>query len=139
CLLVFSTNAETTVAPGCQRTQVAALVSPNEAWIAVIQEEICEGPGIATTGVSDVVRLVPRGNKPEVGEDVFAIEEDGDPAYHPVLRWLTPRELRITVPNKSLIGLQKSSYEGVDIVVKFEPDEPAARARWLKSLGLPAK
>ncbi len=89
--------------------------------------------------MSDIVQLVRRGQKSEDSDDVFAIEEHGDPTNRPTLRWLSPQKLQIAVPNKSLIGLQKSSYEGIDIVIKFEPDDPAERERWLKSLGLPTK
>lgn len=55
------------------------------------------------------------------------------------MRWLSMNKLQITVPNKSLIGLQKSSYDGVDIMIKFEPDAPDERKQWLNSLGLPTK
>ncbi len=101
----------------------------------MVQEEVCQGPGFASTGISDIVQLARRGQEPENSDDVFAIEEHGDLTNRPVMQWLSPSKLQITVPNKSLIGVQKSSYEGIEIVIKFNPDDPAERKRWLKSLG----
>jgi hypothetical protein len=31
------------------------------------------------------------------------------------------KKLRITIPNKSLIGFQRSSYDVIEIVIKYEP------------------
>ena len=43
-----------------------------------------------------------------------------------------PESCRYTIPNISGVGLQKSSYDGVDIVIKYEPDDAAAREKWRK-------
>jgi hypothetical protein len=86
--------------------------------------------------VSDIVQLVHRGEKPTRESDVFANEDLGLSENHPILQWMSPQKVQITVPNNSLIGLRKSSYEGIEIDVKFEPDDPVERARWSKGLGL---
>jgi hypothetical protein len=134
---------------GCQREAISVLMSPDDAWVALVQEDICSD-GYFVTTVTDTVQLSPRGatdavqltshsDKPKHENDIFALDEHGHPEMRPLTRWLSPQQLQITVPNKSLIGLQKSSYEGIEVVVKFEPDDPAERERWLKSLGLPTK
>jgi hypothetical protein len=124
---------------GCQREMIAMGVSPDDKWVAVVQEEVCSGLGIASTGVTDVVQLVPRDRKPENGDDIFAINENGDPTQRPNIRWLSPTKLQITVPNTALIGLDKKSYAGIEIAIKYEPDDPAERERYLKQFGLTPK
>jgi hypothetical protein len=52
---------------------------------------------------------------------------------------LSPQRLELTVPNKSLIGLQRSSYKGIEITIKFNPDDPAERRQFLDGLGLRSK
>jgi hypothetical protein len=32
--------------------------------------------------------------------------------------------------------MQKSSYQDVEIVIKHDPDDPAARAKWQRERGL---
>ncbi len=122
---------------GCQREMIAMGVSPpDDKWVAIVQEEVCTGIGIASTGVTDVVQLLLRESKSENGEDVFAIEEHGDPTNRPNIKWLSPTKLQITVPNTALIGLDKKSHAGIEIAIKYEPDDPAERERYLKQFGL---
>lgn len=133
----------------CQRETISVLISPDNSWVAAVQEDTCSDGYFVTTvtdkvelarlEATDVVRLNPHADKPRHENDVFALDEGGHPENRPLTRWLSTSKLQITVPNKSLIGLQKSNYEGVDILVQFEPDDPSERARWLKSLGLPTK
>lgn len=85
------------------------------------------------------VRLNPHADKSKHEIDVFAFDEGGHPESRPLTHWLSTSKLQIIIPNKSLIGLQKSNYEGVDMLVKFEPDDSSERAQWLKALGLPTK
>jgi hypothetical protein len=131
---------------GCQRETISALMSPDDTWVALVQEDICSD-GYFVTTVTDTVQLSLRDaidaiqltwhpDKPKHENDIFALDEHGHPENRPLTRWLSPQKLQITVPNKSLIGLQKGTYEGIEIVIKFEPDDPAERERWLKSLGL---
>jgi hypothetical protein len=123
----------------CQSELVSFLLSPDNAWAALVQEELCTGDGPASAGVTDTVQIVERGQEPTHLNDVFGVEEHGRPENRPLIRWLAARKLQITVPNLSLIGLQKSRYAGVEISIKFEPDDPVARDRWLTDLGLKPK
>jgi hypothetical protein len=134
---------------GCQRRTISALMSPDDAWVAFVQEDMCSD-GYFVTTITDTVQLVCcdaagavqltwHPDKPRHENDVFALDEHGQPENRPLTRWLSPQKLQITVPNKSLIGFQKSSYEGIEIVIKYEPDDPVERERWLKSLGLSPK
>ncbi|HVZ52943.1 MAG TPA: hypothetical protein VG986_13315 [Pseudolabrys sp.] len=131
---------------GCQRETISVLTSPDDTWVALVQEDVCSD-GFFVTTITDTIQLTRRDatgviqlathpDKPKHENDVFALDEHGDPENRPLTRWLSPTKLQVTVPNKSLIGLHKTSYEGIEIVVKYEPDDPVERQRWLKSLGL---
>jgi hypothetical protein len=122
----------------CERETISTLMSPDDSWVAVVQEITCSNQAFGMTSVTDGVQLVRRGDELKESNDVFGVDRGGW-KERPLTRWLSPSKLQITVLNKSLIGLQKSSYDGVDIVVKFEPDDPVERERWLKSRGLPPK
>ena len=124
---------------GCHRLTIDTLASPDGAWVALVQEDTCIGDFPFTTGVTDTVQLVRRGKQPSSDNDVFAIEEHGRPENRPLLQWLSPKKLQISVPNKALIGLQKSNYAGVEIVIKYDPDDPEERERFLRDLGLSPK
>ena len=141
---------------GCQRQTISMLMSPDDAWVALVHEDICSD-GYFVTTVTDTVQLVRRdttdavvlawhADEPKHDNDVFALDEHGHPENRPLTRWLSSQKLQITIPNKSTIGLQKSGYEGIEIVLNYEPDDPtereqwlnsraAERERWLKSLG----
>jgi hypothetical protein len=49
------------------------------------------------------------------------------PEKRPLLRWLSPQKLQVTIPNIYAIGLQKSRYEGIDMLLKYEPDDSEER------------
>ena len=150
CLLnggAFAT--ETQQKGGCQRLTISAEISPDETWWALTQEDVCSD-GYFVTTIIDTVQLVRRETvdtidltehpiEPRHEDDVFAVEEHGHPENRPLTRWLSPQILQITVPNKSLIGLRKPTFQGIEISIKYDPDDPVERERWLKSLGLPLK
>jgi hypothetical protein len=120
----------------CERKTISMTMSPDDSWTVFVHEDTCSGESLATTGITDTVQLVRAGSAGNQG-DVLAVEEHGDPLNRPLTQWLGPRKLQITIPNKSLIGLKKRRYGDVEIVLKYDPDDQAERARFLKELGLP--
>lgn len=134
-VLVFALEVYRYNSYSCNVEQISTLTSPDRQWIASVREEICSSPGIATTGISDVVRLARR-NKQKSAGDVFVLSGDGDARSRPHIRWISNDHLEITVPNTSLIGLNKNSFDGVSIMIKFDPNDPVARRQFLKKMGL---
>jgi hypothetical protein len=131
----------------CNREPIAMLLSPDNAWVALVHEGECSDGGFANTS-TDVVKLVrreaigavelaPSPDRPDHENDVLVLDYYGHFEYRPVLKWLSARELQLTVPNISAIGLQKTSYQDVTIVVRYEPDNPTAREKWRKENRLP--
>jgi hypothetical protein len=133
----------------CQRETISAMVSPDNAWVALVQEGVCSDGGFLTIStdtvqlarhdITDVVHLAPRPDKPEHDNDILVVDYYGHPENRPLIQWLSRRELQITIPYISGVGLQKSSYQEVDIILKYESDDPSARQKWLKEHGLPPK
>jgi hypothetical protein len=131
---------------GCWRSTISALISPDDTWVALVQQDVCSDGAFVTTVVDkvqlvrrisiDAILLGPHPDEPIHENDVFAVEDGGYPANRPLIRWLSPDKLEISIPNLILIGLQKSKYEGVQIIVKHDPDDPAAREQWLIQRGL---
>jgi len=133
----------------CERETISVLVSPDNAWVALVQEGVCSD-GVVVTVSTDTVRLVrhatvgeiqlaPHAEKPDHENDVLVVDYYGHSENRPLIQWLSPRKLQITIPNISGVGLQKSSHEDVEIVLKYEPDDPAARDRWRRERGLAPK
>lgn len=119
---------------GCEKRTVSTSLSPDRIWSAVVREEICSD-GAFTTSAANVVQLVRSGETETDEGKIFSADTGGHPENTPLLKWLAPRLLQITVPNKSLIGLSKSTFGDVNIQVKFDPDNPEERKRWLKEIG----
>jgi hypothetical protein len=84
---------------------------------------------LARHEVTDVVHLAPRPDEPEHDNDILVVDYYGHPENRPLIQWLSSRELQITIPNLSGVGLRKSSYKGVDIVLKYQPDDQSAREK----------
>jgi hypothetical protein len=133
----------------CERQSISVEVSPDSSWVALVQEGVCSDGGLVTVStytvpliqrnLSDTIQLGRRSEEPDHEGDVFVVDDYGSPQNRPLLQWLSPRKLQITIPNISGVGLQKNNYQGVDVVIKYEPDDPAARDRWKRARGLSPK
>jgi hypothetical protein len=129
----------------CERETISTVVSPDNTWVALVQEGLCTGGSItvstdtvqlARRNLTDTIQLAQRPEAPQHENDILVVDYYGHAENRPVTRWLSPEKLQITIPNISAIGLHKSNYQGVEIVIKYEPDDPAARERWRKERGL---
>ena len=137
-LAIAASSAENLPEPGCARDVLSREASPDSAWTALVQEDVCSHETPFTTVVLDRVQLVRPGKANASDSDVLIV--DGlsiRDSKGPPVQWLTSRKLQITLPNRSTIGLRKREYDGVEIVVKFSPNDPEERARWLRDRGLP--
>ena len=73
----------------------------------------------------------------EHDNDVLSVDYYGHFENRPILKWTSPQDLQITVPNLSTVGLKKNSYQGLVVTLKYDPDDPAAREKWRTEHGLP--
>jgi hypothetical protein len=133
----------------CERGTISVVVSPDDARVALVREGVCSDGGFVTISTDtvqlvrrdliDTIKLAPSPDEPVHENDILVVDDYGHPENRPLTQWLSPRKLQITIPNISGVGLQKSTYDGVDIVIKYEPDDPAAREKWQKEHRLAPK
>jgi hypothetical protein len=115
----------------CTVDVISKVKSPDGNWLASVNEYECSD-GWFVTDFWDYVQLVRL--RDGIQEEVCSVEYYGDPTSRPVPRWVSTKALDINVPNKSIIGFQKKQFGGVSIHLKFHPNNPKERERWLKEI-----
>src|ERR1700753_3518008 len=108
------------------------LPSPTGEWIAVVTEDIVDGPPIlssVTTGVTLTSTIYPTWSI-----YILGLDWRGNKDRLPRVAWSASNVLRVTVPNLSSPYILTRHAGGVDVDIRFEPDDPAARAAWLKEI-----
>jgi hypothetical protein len=115
--------------PNCATVVLDRLPSPDGAWFAVNEEFVCE---MVDSDIGGGVHLVT--TKPPFQEIPLLVVDVGGYAdqQRPHIAWSAPDVLRITVPLHSLLNILTRQAEGVRVDIHFDPDDPAARAAWLK-------
>jgi hypothetical protein len=119
-------------ASGCEQRQVfAEAVSPDGLWIARFYENICGG-GFGTTYVDETVEVTHPNEaahpSPSVGV-VFEMMHKFDDQPKPMaLKWLSARDLEVTIPNDASAGIQRSTFADLVISYRYIADDPVERA-----------
>jgi len=109
------------------------LSSPTGAWTAVVSEDTVEAP--LSTSINAHVDLISR-ERPNEPIELLGIDTGGDQGERPRIAWSAPNILRVTVPNVPYLTVLTRQADGVQVDIQFDPDDPAARAAWLKQMGL---
>jgi hypothetical protein len=122
-------------ADSCRHVTISSLPSPDGAWRAEIDEAVCEGGAFASAIVDSV--LLFDVHNPGHGTDVLGLQTGGRPADRPRLLWAEPDRLEVTVPNLSFLKVSARHVGSVSVDIRFDPPDAAARAAWLRKLGLP--
>jgi len=105
---------------------IAAAVSPEGTWKAVVDETTVEGM-IATVIDADV-RLVST-KAPTRIVAVLAVDTGGHAEDRPRIAWIAPAVLQITVTDRSYLTVYKLEYDGVRIDLRYDPTDVVARPR----------
>ena len=113
----------------CERLSSATITSPDGAWIASAHANACGG-GFGTGYTSNTVDLR-RSNDSGEPMTVLAPEGQWEPTQLAQLRWLDSTRLEIQVPNRTWLPLYVASFQGVNIEVRYDHDNPADRGSWL--------
>jgi hypothetical protein len=141
CLIAFSLLVAAVIAvwmvhsteqPYYTHEVLVRLPSPTGAWTAVVSEDTVEG--ISTTGISAAVELI-SSEHPAQSTELLGVDTSGHNEQRPRIAWSAPNVLRVTVPNLSYLKVLTRHADGVDVDLHFDPDDPAARAEWLKRTG----
>lgn len=114
----------------CEYQTVAAVPSPDGVWSAVARQEVCGTITPASTSVVYFVHLVRKDEKLVRDNAVLILDEE---QFR--LDWLSAQKLQIIAPVYSYIPLEKADYQGIEVVLKFDPDDPVERVRVLKQQG----
>ena len=116
----------------CEHAIVARVPSPDGAWEARVDEAVCLfgfGVGAVVAGVHLVSTHDPARSVDLLGVDTGAHEDE-----RPRLAWTAPDVLQVTVPNRSFLKVLTRQFDGVRVELRFESDDPAERAAWLRQL-----
>lgn len=124
------------IGPRCTHAILDRVPSPDGAWIAVIGEDTCDLGVLAVTDITAGVNLVT--TRPTLRNiDVLGVDTSGGVGWRPRVAWSAPDALRVTVPLRSILKVLTRHAGRVRVDVQFDPDDPLARAAWLKQTGLP--
>ena len=52
------------------------------------------------------------------------------------IAWTAPDVLQVTIPNFLYLKLLMRQFDGVRVDLRFDPDDPAERAAWLREHGM---
>jgi hypothetical protein len=105
----------------CEQRQVfAEATSPDGSWIARFYQNVCGG-GLAGTYIDDTVEITRPGEVGRPAPSDGVVFEMMDVFYDrpkPMgLKWLTAREIEVTIPNDAWAGTQQSSFADLEPVV----------------------
>lgn len=118
----------------CRHAVVESLPSPDGAWEVVVDEAVCEGGGFATAIVAGVRLASTRASGQ--GTTLLGVDTGGHENERPRPVWADPNVLRVTVPNLSYLKVLRCDFGGVRVDLRFDPDDPEARAAWRRKRGM---
>jgi hypothetical protein len=114
-------------------------VSPDGAWKAYVDHVRHEDAHHVVLQAADMVFLM---SMHDPSDDVLVMMmTDDNQAYgvFPEIAWTASDKLQVTVANQSFVKIVQDSYKAVHIDLRFDPDDPAARAAWLKIVPPPSE
>jgi len=119
---VFSAGAE----QFCDRSESRLTPSPDGAWVAKVQEEVCT---TATGAAAGITVIIEAGNDEQRSKRVFIMPVPRSRDDWPRVRWMSPTALELRVANLSEASPPDPQFEGVNIVLAYCNDNPQQRAQ----------
>ena len=114
---------------GCNRVWSSdAFPSPDGLWVARVNEVVCSGGlGSAVEKTVDVYLA----QDPRLSATVLSPSGQWKDPARVKLHWVGSKLLEVIVPNRTVFDFQLSTYRDVQIVVRYENDDPVDRANWM--------
>lgn len=110
----------------CDRSGSKTTPSPDGAWVANVQEEVCATPTGARAGITVVLTSA---TDPERLKRVFIMAVPRSRDDWPRIRWPTASAMEVRVPNLAeSVNLLEARFEDVTVSMTYCQDDPAARA-----------
>jgi hypothetical protein len=114
----------------CQEVWASAdNASPDGKWIAAVHQYVCDS-GLGASEEKDVeLRLA---SDLESRKVIMSPRGQWTDPQKIKLNWIGASILEVTVPNRTALDSNTLKHRGVEIRVRYEDDDPADRANWLK-------
>jgi hypothetical protein len=119
----------------CTHLIVDRLPSPDGAWVAVIDESTCD-VGMGGSGITADLHLV-RTKSPVRDINLLGVDTHGDASNRPRIAWSAPNGLQVTVPLSDYLRLRNTWVEGLQVEVRFDPDDPLVEQICRGQIGRP--
>lgn len=117
----------------CEHTIITRVPSPDGAWEARVDEDVCMF-GLGGGAVIAGVQLVST-RDPARSADLLGVQTGGHEDERPRIAWTAPDILQVTIPNFLYLKVLMRQFDGVRVELRFDPDDPAERAAWLREHG----
>jgi hypothetical protein len=114
----------------CQEVWPSAdAASPDGKWIAAVHRYVCDSELGASEQKDVEVRLASDLKSRKV---IMPPSGQWTAPQRIKLNWVGASILEVTVPNRTALDSDMLEHRGVEIRVRYEHDDPADRANWLK-------
>jgi len=113
----------------CTIETISESISPDGAWKAVVEDWLCESPVV--TNVTAGVRLISN-RRDDWATYILGVDSSWHDDKRLKIVWSAADMLQIAVPNLSFLKVSAREFHGVKVDLRFNPDDPAARAAWLR-------
>ena len=113
-------------AADCEHSGEKMFPSPDGKWVATVQEEVCAvGNGTAAGVMVDLARADDAAHAMRI----FNMRVPRSRDLWPRVIWKAPTVMELWAPNRAEIMGQASSFDGVQIQLRYCGDNPAERAQ----------
>lgn len=118
----------------CEHAIIARVPSPDGAWEARVDEDVCLF-GFGTGAVVAGVQLVSTRDLAR-SADLLGVQTGAHEDERPRVVWTAPDVLQVTVHDHSYLKVLTRQFDGVRVDLRFDPDDSADRAAWRRAHGM---
>lgn len=112
--------------------QISTHISPNGAWSVIVSDRLCES--FLVTDITTSVELASTVDRSDIFT-ILGVDTAGHADERPRIAWSGSDLLEVTVPNISFLKVVRTDFDGVRVVIRYDPDDLAARKAWRRTLG----
>lgn len=105
--------------------------SPDKRWNATVDETVYE-PGWGEYSQIILSLNLRSRHDPAESAKILSMEYYGHTSDRPRLSWSANDSLQVIVPNLSDVTVYKHEFSDIHVDLRFDPNDPATRAAWLK-------
>lgn len=125
-VLALACASSRAAAVECDHSGAKTTPSPDERWVATVQEEVCATEKGTAAGVNVDLALA---SDPTHKSRVVSISVPRSRDDWPRVVWTSASSMEVWVPNLAEIGLHVAEADGVRVELKYCGDNPQERAR----------